>query len=148
MKKLIIVFVVLFLVGCTQQPQKMGNTTYPQIELSSTDISHMKNKLVGELTKSDFSLMESSDFKMDFRKQFKDGEDAFARGMMQAADNSNISAKGIEFTFYTIGNITTVKAKPYLYKTFPFNRQMPEKFDMSNNNSYYNNAQNVLNALN
>lgn len=146
MKVLLFLFLSLFITGCVNQPQKIGTSMYPQVEVKNENIQELKNKLIQEMSKIDFSLFSSNDFMLDFRKPFKDGEDTFGRAMMQAADKSDIDFKGVDFTLYTINGTTTIKGKPYLFKTFRYGSKT-EKVDMSNNSNYYNSVQNILNQV-
>lgn len=141
------IIVNLMFSGCTKQPERISSTLYPQVVIINKNDKDIKNKLIALLSEKNYSLVESSDYKMDFRKAFADGEDAFARALMQSTDGSTIDNKGIDFTFYTIENKITIKAMPYLYKTFAYNRKAPEKFDLKDNNKIYNDIQQILNRL-
>ena len=69
---------------------------------------------VNSMLNKGYYLVESTDFKIDFRKDFLPGEDSFARAMMQASDGSTVDSKGIEYTLYSVDNKLVIKGKSYL----------------------------------
>ncbi len=151
MRLIKICFIFIFsivLVGCTKQPERIGSSSYPEIQLLNKDTKTIQNKLVARMLDKGYYLVESTDFKIDFRKDFLAGEDSVARAIMQASDGSTVDSKGIEYTIYSINNQLIIKGKSYLYKTFSYNKKAPEKFDLTNNNAHYNHIQTILNELN
>lgn len=143
----ILIAISFILSGCTKQPERINSSSYPQIDIMNKNDKDIRNQLIATMSEKNYSLVDASDYKMGFRKVFADGEDAFARALMQSTDGSTIDSRGVDFTFYTIENKTTIKAMPYLYKTFAYNRKTPEKFDLKDNNNIYNDIQKVLNRL-
>lgn len=126
--------------GCSQQPQKIEISEYPQIEIKTENIQELKNKLISEMLKVDFLLSSSSDSMLDFRKQLKPGEAVFFGTLLQ----TEVNFRGIDFTFDTVNGITAIEGKPYLLlKTYS---GKTAKRDMHKNSSYYNEAQTILNS--
>lgn len=141
MRLIKICFIFIFsivLVGCTKQPERIGSSSYPEIQLLNKDTKTIQNKLVARMLDKGYYLVESTDFKIDFRKDFLAGEDSVARAIMQASDGSTVDSKGIEYTIYSINNQLIIKGKSYLYKTFSYNKKAPEKFDLTTQLSHIN----------
>lgn len=144
----ILLFLVIFaFTGCMQQPQRLINTKQPQVELNKTDINVLQNKIVGSMVAKEFYIVSSSQYVLDFRKIFGYDEDTLSRALMMSLDNSNIDTKGVDFFIIPLNDKILIKARPYLYKTYPYGRKEPEKFDMSNNNNWFNSLQTILNDL-
>lgn len=134
------ILISLLLVGCSKQPQKIETSEYPQIELKVENIEEVRNKLISEMSKADFSLSSSSDSLLEFRKQLKPWEAKFFGSLLQ----TEVNFKGIDCTFNTVNGTTTIKGKPYLlFKTYT---NKDAKRDMHDNASYYNEAQTFLNS--
>lgn len=148
MKHILMTLITFMLIGCANQPNKVGTTQQPQVIVETSKIQLFKDKLVMLLADKDYYVVDSSNYKFDFRRDFKTNEDATARALMQAVDGSTINSKGIEVFILTQTNNTKIKAKPYLFKTFSYNRKNDEKYNMSNNNRWYNEVQSILNTAN
>lgn len=135
------IIISLFMAGCSSnQPQKIGTSEYPQIEIKTENIQELKDKLISEMSKAEFSLSSSSDSLLEFRKQLKPWEITFFGTLLQ----TKVDFRGIDFTFDTISGTTTIKGKPYLlFKTYT---NKDAKRDMHDNASYYNEAQTFLNS--
>jgi len=135
------IIISLFMAGCSSnQPQKIRTSEYPQIEIKTENIQELKDKLINEMSKLDFSLSSSSDSMLDFRKQLKPGEAVFFGTLL----GTEVNFRGIDFTFDTVNGITTIKGKPcLLFKTYS---GKTAKRDMHENASYYNEAQTILNS--
>lgn len=133
--------------GCVPQPERINNTLQPQVEMTIEHFDTLQDKIVNLMAAQDYYIVSVSKYALDFRKNFGPNEDTFARAVMMSMDNSNIDSRGVDFYIIPMQNKILIKAKPYLYKTFSYNRMPSEKLDMSNNSNYYNRIQTILNEL-
>lgn len=120
---------------------------YPEVELPKGNVIEIKDQLVSIMTDNDFNIIESGDYKLDFRKDYQPGQAAIGRALLQAIDGSNIDSYGVEYTLMPKKDKIIVKGRPYYYKTFRFNQQQPKKEDLLNNQEAVDKVQVYLDSL-
>lgn len=120
---------------------------YPEVEVVKVSVAEIKDQLVSIMSDKDFNIIESGDYKLDFRKDYQAGESGWQRALLQAVDGSNIDSYGVEYTILPKKEKIIIKGRPYLLKTFRFNQKPEQKMDLLNNQEAVDKVQENLDRL-
>ncbi len=107
-----------------------------EIIIRTNDNKEIKDSLVEMMVGLNYSIGESNDYKMSFKKEVAKGSNFFGDTFSYAMDGTRVSEEGFEYTIIPIGDTTKVINIPYTVSTRQ-NGSNPVKSDASNN---YNNS--------
>lgn len=103
-----------------------------EIIIRTNDNKEIKDSLVEMMIRLNYSIGESNDYKMSFKKEVAKGSNFFGDTFSYAMDGTRISEEGFEYTIIPIGDTTKVINIPYTVSTRQ-NGSNPVKSDASNN---------------
>lgn len=108
------------------------NTNASEILIKANDNKEIKDSLVEMMVRLGYSIGESNDYKISFKKEITKGSNFFGDTFSYAMDGTRVSEEGFEYTIIPIGDTTKIINTPYTISTRQ-NGSNPVKSDASSN---------------